>query len=280
MTDHFLRSLGDIQEEQEARLEREMDPDMALVSDYVTGDLSEEQARAVRERIATDADFRDLAEPLLIAAEHGPRFQPIPREQLERKWLELRRRIGLPDLARDPRTDPSLDSFRRTIAVEKRRSRRNWVLGIAALILFILLPNLIGGYRDIQDNLHRTTEWGSAEIIALPDGSRATLSMGSKLSRIPYGAERTWILRGEATFEVVPSGTRFIVETESANVIVTGTRFAVHAYRGEPTVVTVAEGSVHVQAKDADDEPIGPALQLSPGQKARAVRGLPAERIP
>lgn len=280
MTEHFLRSLDDIREEQEARLEREMDPDMALVSDYVTGELPEEQARAVRERIATDADFRDLAEPLLIAAEHGPRFQPMPRAELERRWLDLRRRIGLPELASRGAADPSLDAFRRTIAVEKRRARRNWTLGIAATILVILLPALIDGYGDVRDNLYRTTEWGSTEIIALPDGSRATLSMGSKLGRIPYGAARTWILRGEATFDVVQAAVPFVVETESGFITVTGTRFTVHAYRGEPTVVSVEEGSVRVQARDADENPFGLHLDLSPGQKARLVRGLPAERIP
>lgn len=279
MTDHFLRSLGDIQEEQEARLEREMDPDMALVSDYITGELSEAQAAAVRQRIATDADFRDLAEPLLIAAEHGPRFQPMPRAHLERKWLELRRRIGLPDIAADAARDPSLDGFRATIKRERRRAIRNGALGIAALILIALMPQAVDLYRR-ADNSWTFSGRGQAETrLPLPDGSSALVGPNTTLVGRRDMA-RSYHVNGEVTFDVVRATTPFSVTTRSAHIQVVGTRFTVHAYAGEPTMVTVIEGVVLVREVDDDGKPAGDSLSLTPGQRARVVRGYPPLMLP
>lgn len=277
MTDHFLRSIDDIREEQEARLEREMGPDMALASDFAIGALTEQQAREVRERIQKDAAFRDLVEPLLVAAEHGPRYEPMAREQVEGKWLELRRRIGLPDLSSDAVRDPSMQKLRDTIKRARARTRRAWAIGMAATIIVALLPLLYGGY---QSDVHSNSQWGATQAFTLPDGSQVALAGRSEITRSQFGMQRNWKLRGEGTFEVKHAGgVAFVVETESAFITVTGTRFTVHAYRGEPTIVSVAEGSVRVSVKDLDGHATG-ALNLSPGQTARVTRGIRAELIP
>jgi ferric-dicitrate binding protein FerR (iron transport regulator) len=283
MTDHFLRSLDDIREEQEALLEREMDPDMALASDYLAGELSAERSAEVRARIEKDPDFRDLIAPLLLAADHGAGRTPIPRADLERKWLDLRRQIGLSELNEKPRTgDGGLSAYRSLMKADKRRSYKLLGAMAAAIVVMAVLPSAVLWFKSRTPINTTVTQWGRTEVVSLPDGSRITLSMGSRLDHLKVSSynQRTYRLRGEGDFNVVPNSETFSVFTESALITVTGTRFVVHAYPGEPTQVSVTEGTVVVQPLNAEQIPFGEQLKLTPGMKARLVQGFPAERIP
>jgi len=282
MTDQFLRSLDDIREEHEAILEREMDPDMALLSDYLAGELSDEQDAQVRARIQKDSDFRDLAAPLLLAAEHGARPSPMPRADLDRKWLELRRRIGLPELTGSaPRADSAMAGYNKLLQSDKRSAFKRIAIGLAAVLLITIVPPAVIMYRQTIGNYHGT-DWGRTEIVSMPDGSKATLSMGTQLVRIGAAEPNTreYVLKGEASFEVVHSNVPFVVYTESAAITVTGTKFTVHAYLKEPTLVAVQEGTVRVQPRNSDGKEFGLQLSVAPGQRARIVQGYPAELVP
>ena len=282
MSEQFLRNLDDIKEEQEAILEREMDPDMALLSDYLAGQLTDEQDAQVRARIQKDPDFRDLAMPLLLAAEHGARPSPLPRADLDRKWLELRRRIGLPELgAADPAPNAGLSAFRRQLKVEKRSAYKRIAIGFAALLVLAVLPPVVIMYRNTIGG-YTGTGWGRTEVVSMPDGSKATLSMGTQLVRIgdAGSSAREYVLKGEAEFNVVHGSAPFVVYTQSAAITVTGTKFTVHAYLKEPTIVSVMQGTVRVQPRNSDGKAFGLQLSVAAGQRARIVNGYPAEIIP
>jgi len=283
MSEHFLRSLDDIREEQEAILERELDPDMALVSDYLTGELSEEENSRVRERLHKDPAFRDLADPLILAYEHGPKATPLSRVDLERKWLDLRRRIGLPDLP-GARTgpDPQVERFRAEVHRSDRNTRtRRIVVFAASLLMVIGVPVVYGVYTLFHSNDHTT--WGVTQTVDMLGGSTATLASGTRLlKQLDFGTKnRSVVLRGEATFDIVPgSGPPVEVATQSAYIDVTGTAFTVHAYESEPTTVTVTRGTVIVQGRDGALNRIGTPLNVTAGQRVRVVQGYQPERIP
>lgn len=278
MNDHFLRTLDDMREEQEALLERQLDPDMALISDYLAGELSEEENAKVRERLVKDPDFRDLAQPLIDLAENYPRRPPLAREELERRWLQLRRQIGLPEIAGHQGNNADVARLRTEFHRGRRSTRRLFIrAAAAAFVLFMIWPSImfIGKIRNSQIG---RVPWGLTASKTLPDGSHATLATGTRLVVIEH--DREWMLSGEATFTVRPAATPFVVWTASAKVTVAGTVFTVHAYEHEPTQVSVAEGSVTVQARNEDGSAFGPTITLGPGQRARVSRGQSPESLP
>jgi RNA polymerase sigma-70 factor (ECF subfamily) len=85
--DHF--------ESQEAIIEREGNPESALISDYIVGELSAERAAEVKRRLEEDADFREIAEPLLMAWSVSPTSKPVSPEELTRAWDAVRQRARI-----------------------------------------------------------------------------------------------------------------------------------------------------------------------------------------
>ena len=85
--------------------------------------------------------------------------------------------------------------------------------------------------------------------VTLPDGSTVYLNAGTELSypKKFRGAARNVSLNGEAYFEVIPSKTPFIVETQEGTVTVLGTKFNIWA-RDFKTRVVVEEGRVQLAA--------------------------------
>lgn len=73
-------------ESQEAIIERMGNPDSAVISDYISGELSERDAADVSDRLARDPEFRAIAEPLLVAWSAPPRSRPVEDEELRSSW--------------------------------------------------------------------------------------------------------------------------------------------------------------------------------------------------
>lgn len=280
MTDKFLRTLEDIQEEAEARLERETDPDMAMLSDYLIGELDEEQSLAVRNRIATDPEFRELAAPLLAVYADRPPLVDDP-EEVKRSWEKLSRRLGIGGAAPQA-SDPGIERFRAGVARNKRTAWRRGLMVAAAFVGIAALPQLGARFASWRDSAQRTA-WGETATRPLPDGSVAELGSRTRLVQIGdfISGERWVVLRGEATFTVAPiAGRPFVVRTQSADIRVTGTVFHVRAYDNDATAITVTEGSVSVRARGTDGKPFGTAVTLAAGEKARVFQGFPPERAP
>jgi transmembrane sensor len=108
----------------------------------------------------------------------------------------------------------------------------------------------------------------------LPDGSKASLALGSALD-LAYGHDgrAMRLLRGRAFFDVVPDRERpFTVEAGGRRITALGTRFDVRLDDG-PLRVTLVEGHVSVaRTVDATDGPGRPVL-LAAGQQLTAAHG-------
>ena len=287
MTPPYLRSIDDIREEQEAILERELDPDMAMASDYVSGALDDAQAAAVRARIARDPAFADLVEPLFIAARHEASAGRITPAERQQKYLELRRRIGMPD-ALPLAPDNTRIAFASEMRDHRRRERRKHAYLFAAILaMTLVMPALYSVVKWWRNDvgLYNRVAWGATQTVPLLGGATVTLASGTRLVKVAdYGsAQRLVFLTGEGTFDVPPGSTLppLEIQTQSAVVTVRGTRFTVSAYEWAPTVVTVERGVVEVVGRDAEgDRMSGPAVQLRAGQRLRAVRGMPPQVLP
>lgn len=87
-------------ESQEAIIERAGNPDSAIISDYIAGELPERESAHVSERLELDAEFRAIAEPLLVAWSAPPRSLPVSDEELRSSWAIVCQRAGLHTLPR------------------------------------------------------------------------------------------------------------------------------------------------------------------------------------
>lgn len=172
-------------------------------------------------------------------------------------WERLSSRLHLEDQPSETELPPASRrraSDRAAAPSRRRRFSTRWVTaGVAALALVAFslwtVPTLVAPV-SVQ------AAPGSAEVIALPDGSTVTLAAGSRLTYAKrFGTllgspdERQVALVGEAAFDVESGDAPFVVETFNASVEVVGTRFAVRAHwREAETRVTVEEGVVRVEA--------------------------------
>lgn len=125
-----------------------------------------------------------------------------------------------------------------------------------------------------------TTLPGQRADLLLPDGSRVTLGMASRL-RYPVryaGNSRDLFLDGEAYFQVVrDSAMPFRVHTRRGVTKDLGTAFDVRSFGGGPLNVVVAEGAVVLRAMHpADDDirqpPVTDSLVLGTAELGRIDR--------
>jgi transmembrane sensor len=107
-----------------------------------------------------------------------------------------------------------------------------------------------------------TTLPGQRADLRLPDGSRVSLGMASRL-RYPVrsgGKSRDLYLDGEAYFEVVSDADRPMrVHTRRGVTEDIGTAFSIRAYGGGPLDVVVTEGVAVLHATPTDSVLLGPA---------------------
>lgn len=127
------------------------------------------------------------------------------------------------------------------------------LLPVAAISVWLALENR--EYKqDVRAFEHTVAaSYGTVSNVILPDGSSVFLNSGSKLRYTvsPDARERRVRLTGEAFFDVVSDKEHpFIVNTETVEVVATGTEFNVEAYPGCTSRVTLVNGAVSV-IKDA-----------------------------
>ncbi|WP_213981438.1 FecR domain-containing protein [Sphingomonas sp. dw_22] len=117
--------------------------------------------------------------------------------------------------------------------------------------------------------------------MALADGSVVTLGAGSRVSvAMEAGVRRITLENGEATFHVAKDRARpFIVRSGDVYAQATGTIYTVRRLGAVGGAVSVAEGSVLVWARDAQDRAVllhaGGSLSLDPGAREPADAALP-----
>lgn len=255
--------------------------DWQLLSKYLAGECSPEEARAVSAWLDADPSRRDLMKELKSIWDASDAYSPPAMDlNLDDEWDRLseamtvadaraaRQRRGLrrsedrPPQPRRHRTRPAAPSLQNVLYVV-----------LAGLVLIGGLwfglgqwnPGAPDGFREV------VAERGERAKVQLLDGTDVTLNVDSRL-RIPtaFGeTERTVHLEGEAYFDVATDSTRpFVIHTRDAIIDVHGTAFNVRSYPEETRVqVAVVEGSVSLRAQRATSQQ--ERARLEPGQVGR-----------
>ena len=71
--------------------EADNNPDLHLISDYLSNDLDPAQVAQVRRRLEEDPTFRDFAAPIIAFWEAGRDLPPTPRSELVTSWNAIKR---------------------------------------------------------------------------------------------------------------------------------------------------------------------------------------------
>jgi len=142
------------------------------------------------------------------------------------------------------------DAVRPTVQTYTPPNNKSRIGRIAAWAASVVLVLGLGLYWGKDYMLYKTyhTRYGNVEAFYLPDGTRVTMNANSTL-KVAHGLESSdlrevW-LTGEAFFNVARrrEGSRFVVHTETMDIVVLGTRFNVVNRRGK-TEVVLNEGKV------------------------------------
>jgi transmembrane sensor len=169
--------------------------------------------------------------------------------------------------------------------VRPLRRGSTWLLRAAAITLLLAGATVFALYRAsdsppmVQQLASWTTAPGETRVVALPDGSQATLGPSSALHLTDgfMSGMRRVDLRGTALFSVQHDATRpFAVATGDVLTTVLGTEFVVRAYTGDESIdVAVINGRVSVAAATAAELAAGDHAQIESGV-VRVGRGSAA----
>ena len=199
----------------------------------------------------------------------------------------------------EPQTDPTEaapGSRRRQRPARRPRRAHSWRVAIGLAVATLVLA---GGLWLWRQPVTVTAPPGQQRTATLPDGSTVELNSGTTLTyRRDFQAwpfvdadRRAVALGGEAFFEIEDGDRPFLIETASAEVAVTGTRFNVrarpentqpentqranapreNARSSSPTAeteVTLVEGRVEVAARAQSE---GRVVLSEPGEASRVA---------
>ncbi|MFC2080948.1 FecR domain-containing protein [Bacteroidota bacterium] len=213
-----------------------------LLMKYLSGDLSEEESKAVQLFLESDPDHRVYLEEMrkIWNLSSGiNEFQSIDKKQ---DWLTLQERIK-----------SSETSNGSTIRMQSRQLSYR-IIRIAAVFLLAFATAFTVYYYSGHGPLSKM-QWvtvnvtGQPEGITLPDGTRVFLNARSELSYPVEFKRRTRSIRmnGEAYFEVARNENKpFIVHvSDAASVEVLGTSFNLRTDpEGKRVFLNVASGKV------------------------------------
>jgi ferric-dicitrate binding protein FerR (iron transport regulator) len=253
-----------------------LESDLELITDYVTGAASVEMMQDVNRRLRTDARFYDnvaviiqlWAVPFLKAAvsEEGarngnaPPFDRFSREARQAQWDEWHASLGKKSIPLDDIENDSTDPM---VFFPKARWRRFWkrilvvalvtivvVVGVAAYIAF----NSAAAYRTsraesragkeltLTSSLWTPDIWetkaGEERLVKL-DWAAITLHGASRLS--VGGPAHMGAVNGEAVIEVPPTK-RFVLFAAGLNLYLGAGRYRVTHAPGPFTTIVIDSG--------------------------------------
>ncbi|QIH36164.1 FecR family protein [Sphingobacterium sp. DR205] len=182
--------------------------------------------------------------------------------QLENEWIHLKEPPLVIDRADRPgiwnKIQDRIQPVVKTVVFD--RNRFWWLVSAAAILIF--LSGTLGTYfiqrnilmnKSSQEHTVVYTALGQKSQVVLPDGSKAWLNAGTKMtySHAFNQYDRKITLDGEAFFDVVKKENMpFTVQTSHLDVVVKGTAFDVSAYADDAKIeVSLLRGRVAIKDK-------------------------------
>lgn len=241
------------------------DIDWAQVARYLSGELPVAEARALERWFERDPATHQLLAEARAAWEASA--APQGEWDAEAAVQRLREAVAEAAVARPIRVPTFTWPRRRFFPAALAASLA--VLGVSsALVWGLWQANGTARGAPPAAMTEVATLRGQRAEVRLPDGSRVTLGVASRI-RYPrdFGlGERTVRLEGEAYFDVVHDAARpFRVRAGAGELEDVGTAFVVRAYEGPDVQVVVTEGVVVVRRPAAP----GDSVVLTPAQLAR-----------
>lgn len=166
-----------------------------------------------------------------------------------------------------------LDELDKAPVVRMEQKKPRWIIPAVAAAMVLLIAGYVLWNRPSGDQVLESA-YGKISEFQLPDGSEVILNANSALKLDKdwkEGKDREVWLTGEAFFKVqkTSAGNRFIVHTNSMDIIVTGTQFNAISSDEEASVL-LTEGKVTVQTCS------GNKMELTPGEFVRIENCIPA----
>jgi ferric-dicitrate binding protein FerR (iron transport regulator) len=242
--------------------------DLALLADLISGELGPAELDQVRDRLRIDESFRQLAEPVLAVMTVGSTASILSDAEAT---AALQARVATIDRERE-----LLDE----LAGERRR--RRWlaapIMGFASVAMFFVSfvsaptwRRFVAGVVNAPAGMVINTAVGEERSVPLRDGSRITAEPESRVIYSPALREKAQlvVLRGAATFDVVPQGFgAFRVAAGRVFVATQEAEFSIRAYADDSTViVSVSHGRVLAAGPDQR------ALEVDSGSAVQVVAG-------
>lgn len=159
--------------------------------------------------------------------------------------------------------------------VKRRKIRRHRVVGTVASLTVLMLA-ILWGLPTLLSTSRVATPAAQRQLLALSDGSEATLNARTNLrTDFRYGRRVVHLDRGEAFFSVAKDAAHpFLVETPAGTVRVVGTKFNVRVLPSEKLEVTLMEGSVRLESNDREEMTLRPGEQWAGDDNRGVVRQL------
>nr|MBD3621281.1 FecR family protein [Sunxiuqinia sp.] len=177
-------------------------------------------------------------------------------------------------------SDMSEAKIREALSIVRKKQNRlrqsSWYLNFmkyAAIVTIALVGGYFIGTHDFNNEIAMneiSVPNGNRSSIKLPDGTKAWLNNGTKLT-FPEkfkGKNRVVELEGEGFFEVAHDKKRpFIVKIGESRIKVLGTKFAVVAYPNDRFIkAELVSGQIQFDIKENDNEDKFTTYLMSPSQ--------------
>jgi len=240
-----------------------IDPDIALLGDYLARALTPEQSEALEARLAADAAFYEKAEPLLELWGSGLDFREVlERYQREHGAIDVAKSEPVPrtTIIREPkrwrgwRLYPGRRSLLQLAAVivlvvggareydakHKAALQAEIAPDIAAFLLAAEVPIEPGALTEFRTNHGQTLTFTLADSSVVELRSNSRLSYGA-VKRVAFGVRATLV--GEAAIVVSARERAMLVETPAGRVLLTPGAYAIRTELARGAVlVTAARG--------------------------------------
>jgi transmembrane sensor len=240
----------------------------------------------------TDAERRQFLVWLRASGQHVDEFLRLGRLNAHFGRRELWPDESIADLvaaakASGERNVTTLDAPADVLTPREERSPPRWALAAAAACVFVV-AGLTAGRSQLGEwfTPEYVTAVGEQRSIILEDGSVVELNSQSRLrTRFKDNLRAVELTQGEAIFRVAKDPRRpFRVRTGATDIVAIGTAFNVRANDAR-TVVTVLEGRVRVNQRDAAEQSAARTaralseFELAVGEQLIVAKAQPAIRV-